>query len=433
MAFNVIGMFDAARDAQAAAQDLRDAGFSGSDISFVGNNARGDYDTVDPGEPRGSHAATGAGTGATGGAVLGGLAGLLVGLGALVIPGIGPVVAAGTLATTLGTAAAGAGIGAATGGLVGGLIGAGVPEEDANVYSEGVRRGGSLLSVQVDDEPEATRAADIMSRHHVVDIDRRGAEYRQAGWSRFDAHAAPYALDVNAPAGATVHTTVTETTPPATAHAVVDAPPVAPPIETRRTPAVPPQVAPGDTIRVPVVEEELRIGKRAVERGGVRVYQRVVETPVQEQVTLRDETVRVERRPVDRPVTEADLAAVREGTVEIREHDEQAVVSKQARIVEEVVVKKEAHERVETVQETVRRTNVDVQEIPGQTRTTGVANMSSTTTGSTVGSSATMSRGANEGRVEGGASRLENAAERLTQTDLNRDGDVGQRDPRNNV
>src|ERR671933_228115 len=204
MAFNVIGMFDAARDAQAAAQDLRDAGFSGSDISFVGNNARGDYETVNPGEPRGSHAATGAGTGATGGAVLGGLAGLLVGLGALVLPGIGPVVAAGTLATTLGTAAAGAGIGAATGGLLGALVGAGVPEDDANVYSEGVRRGGALLSVQVDDAQEANRAADIMSRHHVVDIDRRGQDYRQAGWSRFDEHAQPYELAVTAPDGATV-------------------------------------------------------------------------------------------------------------------------------------------------------------------------------------------------------------------------------------
>ena len=429
MAFNVIGMFDAARDAQAAAQDLRDAGFSGSDISFVGNNARGDYDTVDPGEPRGSHAATGAGTGATGGAVLGGLAGLLVGLGALVIPGIGPVVAAGTLATTLGTAAAGAGIGAATGGLVGGLIGAGVPEEDANVYSEGVRRGGSLLSVQVDDEPEATRAADIMSRHHVVDIDRRGAEYRQAGWSRFDEHAEPYALDVNAPAGATVHTTVTETTPPATAHAVVDAPPVAPPIETRRTPAVPPQVAPGDTIRVPVVEEELRIGKRAVERGGVRVYQRVVATPVQEQVTLRDETVRVERRPVDRPVTEADLAAVREGTVEIREHDEQAVVSKQARIVEEVVIKKDVRQRPETIQDTVRRTDVQVEEIPASARAIGAGETTSTATPRR----GTAGNTGNEGARERGASTAENAAERLTQTDLNRDGDVGQRDPRNNA
>ena len=433
MAFNVMGMFDSARDAQAAARDLRDAGFSGSDISFVGNNARGDYDTGDTGETSGSHAATGAGTGATGGAVLGGLAGLLVGLGALVLPGIGPVVAAGTLATTLGTAAAGAGIGAATGGLLGGLVGAGVPEEDAHVYSEGVRRGGSLLSVQVDDEREANRAADIMSRHNVVDIDRRGQEYRQAGWSRFDPSAAPNDLSVNAPDGATVQTTVTET-PPVTTQSVVETTrPVAPVVETTTNVVPPANVQQGDTIRVPVVEEELQIGKRAVERGGVRVYQRVIETPVNEQVTLRDETVRVERRPVDRLVSDADFSQIPQGTVEIREHHEEAVVSKQARIVEEVVVNKDVEQRVETVQDTVRRTDVDVQEIPGQTTTTGVANVSSTTTGSTMGGSSTMSSGANEGMVEGGASRLENAAERLTHTDLNRDGDVGQRDPRNNV
>jgi uncharacterized protein (TIGR02271 family) len=429
MAFNVMGMFDSARDAQAAARDLRDAGFSGSDISFVGNNTRGDYDSGDTGETSGSHATTGAGAGATGGAVLGGLAGLLVGLGALAIPGIGPVVAAGTLATTLGTAAAGAGIGAATGGLLGALVGAGVPEEDAHVYSEGVRRGGSLLSVQVDDEQEANRAADIMNRNNVVDIDRRGEQYRQAGWSRFDENARPYDLSVNAPDGATVNTTVTETTAPGTTQAVVETTrPVAPPIETTTA-----NVQQGDTIRVPVVEEELQIGKREVARGGVRVYQRVVETPVNEQVTLRDETVRVERRPVDRPVSEADFAQVQQGTVEIREHHEQAVVNKQARIVEEVVVNKEVEQRVETVQDTVRRTDVDVQELPGQTRTTGVANISDTTTGSTMGSGSTMSGGTNEGRVEGGASRLENAAERLTHTDLNRDGDVGQREPRNNV
>ena len=191
---------------------------------------------------------------------------------------------------------------------------------------------------------------------------------------------------------------------------------------------MPPPVAPGDTLRVPVVEEELRIGKRAVERGGVRVYQRVVATPVQEQVTLRDETVRVERRPVDRPVTEADLAAVREGTVEIREHDEQAVVSKQARIVEEVVIKKDVRQRPETIQDTVRRTDVQVEEIPESARRAG----SGETSGTTTSRAAATANSGGEGARERGASKVENAAERLTKTDLNRDGDIGQRDPRNN-
>jgi hypothetical protein len=132
-----------------------------------------------------SEVAEGAGFGATGGTVVGGLTGLLVGLGALVIPGIGPVVAAGSLAAALSSAAIGAGIGAAAGGLLGALVGAGIPEEDAHLYSEGIRRGGALVMAQVDDRLVDT-ALDIMERHNVVDIDERGNTYREAGWSRFD-------------------------------------------------------------------------------------------------------------------------------------------------------------------------------------------------------------------------------------------------------
>jgi uncharacterized protein (TIGR02271 family) len=113
---------------------------------------------------------------------------------------------------------------------------------------------------------------------------------------------------------------------------------------------------------IPVVEEELQVGKREVERGGVRVESRVEEKPVTEQVQLREERVHVERRPVDRPVTDAD-AAFREGTLEVTERAEEAVVGKTARVVEEVVVGKHVEERTETVSDTVRRTDVDVQEV----------------------------------------------------------------------
>jgi uncharacterized protein (TIGR02271 family) len=303
MALNVMGMFDTARDAQAAARELHAAGFRDGDISLIGNNTRGDYDPEDSGETSGSHAWTGVAT-----------ADFLVG-----------------------------------------LVNMGAPEDDAHVYSEGVRRGGSLLSVLVDDEQAADRAAEIMNRNNIVDIDQRGAQYRQAGWSRFDPDAAPSDLAVDAPDGATMHTMVTETMPVSTQSGIETTL-----LTTGARPANPQQ---GDTVRVPVVEEELQIGKRAVERGGVRVYQRIVETLVNQQVTLRDETVRVERRPVDRPVAEADFAQIRQGTVEIREHHEQAVVQKQARIVEEVRITKEVEQRVATVQDTVRRTDVDVEEI----------------------------------------------------------------------
>jgi len=113
---------------------------------------------------------------------------------------------------------------------------------------------------------------------------------------------------------------------------------------------------------IPVVEEELRVGKREVERGGVRVESRVEEKPVVEEVQLREERVHVERRPVDRPVTDTDKA-FREGTLEVTERAEEAVVSKTARVVEEVVVGKQVEEHTETVRDTVRRTDVDVQEV----------------------------------------------------------------------
>jgi len=192
----------------------------------------------------------------------------------------------------------------------------------------------------------------------------------------------------------------------------------------------------GGEMVIPIVEEEIQVGKQQVESGGVRVNTRVEEMPVQEQVTLRDEQVHVERHAVNRPATQADFAAVQQaGTLEVRETDEQAVVSKQARVVEEVVVNKEVQQRTENIQDTVRRTDVDIQELGGQT-TTGSTTMSGTTgTGYTDVSttSGSTTSGGGEGLIERGASTVENAAERLTGSDLNRDGDVGQRDPRNNV
>ncbi len=117
---------------------------------------------------------------------------------------------------------------------------------------------------------------------------------------------------------------------------------------------------------LPVIEEELQVGKREVETGGVRVTNRVTETPVAKQVNLREEHVNVERHAVNRPVTEADAVAFREGTIEVSEKSEQAVVAKQARVVEEVVIDKQATERTQTVSDTVKRTDVDVEDLTRQ-------------------------------------------------------------------
>ena len=114
---------------------------------------------------------------------------------------------------------------------------------------------------------------------------------------------------------------------------------------------------------VPVVEEQIDIGKREVLQGGVRVKTHVEEKPVAKDVTLREEHVRVERRPADRPATEADFAKAREGTVDVTESREVPVVNKQAHVVEEVVIGKDVKQHTETVRDTVRRTDVEVEKV----------------------------------------------------------------------
>jgi hypothetical protein len=135
------------------------------------------------------------------GTVLGGTLGLLVGAGLLIIPGISPVLAVGPLAAAIGTtstalsaAALGAGVGAATGGLVGALMGQGVPEDEANYYTEGVRRGGRLVLVQADAEEEA-RAHTIMQNHGAADIHKRAEGWRAGGWKGDESNTATSVQD----------------------------------------------------------------------------------------------------------------------------------------------------------------------------------------------------------------------------------------------
>lgn len=196
---NVVGLFDSRDDALEALQELRSAGFSADDVSFIASNARGEYERIeDEGgifdkEGDGLDAKEGAAFGAASGAVMGGIAGLLAGLGALAIPGIGPAIAGGAIASALAGTAVGAGAGAIAGGIIGALVGAGIPEEEAHIYAESLRRGGSLIIVRAESEAAIDRAIDIMNRHNVVDIDQRAEEYRSTGWTRFDEEAAPYA------------------------------------------------------------------------------------------------------------------------------------------------------------------------------------------------------------------------------------------------
>jgi uncharacterized protein (TIGR02271 family) len=202
----------------------------------------------------------------------------------------------------------------------------GLPAEHIGYYSEGVRRGGYLVTVDAE-ESQVDRAVDVLEDHGAVNIEERAAEWQRSGWSG----ARETGLGTTTAAAGTV--------------------------QPERE---------GETARIPVVEEELKVGKRAVRRGGVRVYSHVTEQPVSEQVTLREEHVDVERHAVDRPATAADLGAFKEGSIELTETAEEAVVAKEARVVEEVVVSKGATEHTETVEDTVRRTDVEVENLgPG--------------------------------------------------------------------
>ncbi len=179
----VIGLFDYASDAYAAQGDLIGSGLRRERVSVVTSTANRDYRAgANPsGAPSHDHseAGEGAGLGATAGAIAGGAAGLLASLGLLAIPGIGPILAAGPIIAVL----TGAGIGAAAGGLLGGLIGLGIPEHEAEIYAEGVNRGGTLVTVDTDDA-DADRIAAVLSQHNAVDIDKRASEWETAGWSR---------------------------------------------------------------------------------------------------------------------------------------------------------------------------------------------------------------------------------------------------------
>jgi hypothetical protein len=196
-------LYDSYDTAARAVAELERAGIPHSDISIIANNADGWYDrdhsivrtTVrtsgkvdrdrDGVDDRAEGAAAGAGIGAT----AGGLAGLLAGLGLLAIPGLGPVVAAGWLASTALVAVAGG----AAGGLIGALTQSGVSEEDAHIYAEGVRRGGTLVTARVP-ETDQQRYEAILDRA-AVDIRERARLYEEGGWNRFDPNAPPYTAD----------------------------------------------------------------------------------------------------------------------------------------------------------------------------------------------------------------------------------------------
>jgi uncharacterized protein (TIGR02271 family) len=313
MTKTVVALYDSASDAETVSSELSAAGFTDTDV--IDNSAIGSSGTG------------WSGTGMTDSSLAAGAPGV-----------VGTPLGAVSDTGTSTTSSAGAE------GILGRLRRAGVPEDESHVYAEGVRRGGSLVIARLADE-NVDRGLEIMSNYRPVDIDERGSQWRTEGWSKYDESAGPY-TGTGLTEAATSMRSTNETAA----------------TRTDRTRS-------GDETVIPIVEEQLSVGKREVERGGVRVRSYVVETPVEESVTLRDETVNVERRAVNRPA-DVTADAFRERTIELSETDEEAVVAKTARVVEEVVVSKDVTERTEQVSDTVRRTEVDVENTTGTDRAT---------------------------------------------------------------
>lgn len=206
----------------------------------------------------------------------------------------------------------------------------------AHAYEDAVRRGHAIVVVDAQDEAQADHAAELLHECGAVDVDE-------------DASRTSTAAAMPSTGAATLARSTGAS-------------------DTRR-PASQDTLQPGKEGVLDVVQEELQVGKRSVDRGGVRVIQRVSQKPVREIVRLREERATVDRRAVDREASAADLANFREGTIEVRETIEQPVVSKTARVVEEVRVGKQVQEREQTIEDTVRRKDVDIEQLSGDMKT----------------------------------------------------------------
>jgi uncharacterized protein (TIGR02271 family) len=236
----------------------------------------------------------------------------------------------------------------------------GVPATDAHAFAEGVRRGHSLVAVRCDDD-EVDEVIAILDGNDTLDLDERQSAWRSEGWTGHDSGAIGAGGSTSTGLSAGLMGSAGKSSGAMGASSGRS--------ETARS---------GDQV-IPVAEEELHVGKREVSGGRVRIHSHVIERPVQEQVSLREERVAVERRPVDgmtRAGTAGNDGLFQERTIEMDEKREEAVVSKEARVKEELVVKKDVSQRTETISDTVRSTKVEVEggrgnSVPG-TGTTGL-------------------------------------------------------------
>jgi uncharacterized protein (TIGR02271 family) len=223
-----------------------------------------------------------------------------------------------------------------------------LPAEDRYAYAEGLRRGGAVVSVRTE-ETAYERVLEILDREGAVDLDKQQASWREEGWTGYPGEGAA--------AASTAAGMASERNLGAVSSGTASLPREA-------------TAAAGTEEVVPVYEEQLRVGKRDVSHGRVRIRSYVVETPVNEQVRLHSESVQVERKPVDRPAGAGD-ALFQDRVIEAEERAEEAVVGKETRVKEELTLRKTAADRTQDISDTIRHTEVEIQDERGGRDTLG--------------------------------------------------------------
>lgn len=244
-------------------------------------------------------------------------------------------------------------------GFWGSLKGLFAPDEEVHGYAEGVRRGHALLVIHPTPGTRET-IIDAIEATNPVDFDAKLEQWRSAGWNNIQADRA--SSNANLTSDVATDTDLTSV-------AAGTRPKPAPGIASKSSAVAPssqPMATGVDDGKISVVEERLRVGKRDVDRGSVRVRAYVAERPVEEKVTLHDESITLNRRPVNRPL-ENGASAFREQTIEVVAHGDEAVVAKEARVVEEIDVHKQVADRTETVRDTVRHTEVEIDDQRAET------------------------------------------------------------------
>jgi uncharacterized protein (TIGR02271 family) len=309
MQHTLVAVFDNRTDAQDALNELLSSGFSRSDVSVASASATADADNL-----------------------------------------------TGSSLNTSGTSDTihEEGVGASIKHFFSNLFGAD-NDEHADRYAGAVSQGNHVLTVTTQSEAEVERAADVIERFGPTDIDER---HDMAGAA---ASMDPSLLAAGASSGTSVGASMQSDTTGSSSYSAGSLSGGTQSGSLQRDMGE--KLNDGRSAAIPVIQEELQVGKREVQRGGVRVFSRVIETPVNESVSLREEHVNVERRPVDQPISAGDTAAFKEQSIELRETGEEAVVQKTARVVEEVVVGKETTQRQENISDTVRHTDVQVEQL----------------------------------------------------------------------